>query len=81
MLLACLFQSLVYIPVSEIETNNGYIDIYLRRSPLLPEVKYEWIFELKYFKTGETLSDNDRNNAKKQLLNHTDSAIMKDSKD
>jgi hypothetical protein len=24
----------------------------LQRSPLLPQVKYEWIFELKYCKTG-----------------------------
>ena len=49
MLMDCLFQSNAYIPVCEIETNTGYVDIYLRRSPLLPEVKYEWLFELKYF--------------------------------
>ena len=53
MLLSCLFQSNVYIAVSEMETNNGYVDIYLHRSPLVPEVKYEWIFELKYFKASE----------------------------
>ncbi|MDR0682123.1 MAG: hypothetical protein LBG15_09795, partial [Dysgonamonadaceae bacterium] len=26
-------------------------DIYLQRSPLLPQIKYEWALELKYCKT------------------------------
>jgi hypothetical protein len=41
MMLSCLFQSNIYVPVSEMETNSGYIDIYLKRSPLLPQIKYE----------------------------------------
>ena len=78
MILACLFQSRAYIPVSEMETNNGYVDVYLHRSPLVPEVKYEWIFELKYFKASEKPSETDRRDAQNQLLNYSASHIMKD---
>jgi hypothetical protein len=84
MLLSCLFESNVYVPVSELETNTGYIDIYLRRSPLLPEVKYEWIFELKYIKAGKANEKSlaaHRSDAQKQLQNYGSSALMKDSKD
>jgi hypothetical protein len=80
MLLSCLFQSRVYIPSSETETDSGYIDIYLRRSPLLPEVKYEWIFEIKYLKTSEKNRDVHRLDAQKQLQNYNSSAMMKDCK-
>jgi hypothetical protein len=45
-------MSKIYIPMSEYETVPGRADIYLQRSPLLPQVKYEWVFELKYCKTG-----------------------------
>jgi hypothetical protein len=83
MLLACLFQSNAYIPASETETNNGYIDIYLRRSPLLPEVKYEWIFELKYLKASIKSPELDavRSDAQKQLQDYSRSDGMKDCKD
>jgi hypothetical protein len=81
MLLGCLFQSRAYIPVSEIETNTGYIDIYLQRSPLVPEVKYEWIFELKYFKASKKPTDAHRLEAKNQLKSYNASALMKDRKD
>jgi hypothetical protein len=81
MLLACLFQSQVYIPVSETETNTGYIDIYLLRSPLLSEVKYEWIFELKYFKASEKSMATHRIDAQNQLKRYSSSTIMKDRKD
>jgi hypothetical protein len=52
LLLAYLFMSKVYVPMSEYESVPGRTDIYLQRSPLLPQIKYEWIFELKYCKTG-----------------------------
>jgi len=81
MLLEALFQSNVYVPVSEKETNTGYIDIYLMRSPLLPEVKYEWIFELKYFKASKKPTDADRKDAQNQLQNYSGSHVMKDRKD
>jgi hypothetical protein len=50
MLLNGLFQSKLYVPVSEREVEGGYVDIYLQRSPLLPDVKYEWVWEVKYIK-------------------------------
>ena len=81
MLLACLFQSNVYVPASEVETNSGYIDIYLYRSPLLPEVKYEWLFELKYFKANEKPSDTQRHEAKEQLKKYSSSYLIKEKKD
>jgi hypothetical protein len=51
-MLAYLFMSKLYIPMSEYETVPGRSDIYLQRNPLYPEVKYEWIFEIKYCKTS-----------------------------
>lgn len=51
LLLAYLFMSKVYVPMSEYEAVPGRTDIYLQRSPLLPQVKYEWAWELKYCKT------------------------------
>ena len=81
MLLNSLFQSNVYVPASETETNTGYIDIYLMRSPLMPQVKFEWIFELKYFKASKKPTDADRQDAKKQLQNYSCSYMMKDRTD
>ena len=81
MLLGCLFQSNVYIPVSEIETDSGYADICLFRSPLMPEVKYEWLFELKYLKASEKSLDAHRLDAQKQLYNYSESPLMKGRKD
>ena len=81
MLLGCLFQSKAYVPISEIETNTGYVDIYLLRSPLVPEVKYEWIFELKYFKASEKPTASHRRDAQNQLQTYNSSAMMKDRKD
>jgi hypothetical protein len=56
-LLAYLFMSRLYIPMSEYEAVPGRADIYLQRNPLLPQVKYEWIFELKYCKAGAKESE------------------------
>ncbi|GHT50210.1 hypothetical protein AGMMS49982_05110 [Bacteroidia bacterium] len=52
LLLAYLFMSKIYIPMSEYEVVPGRADIYLQRDPRLPQVKWEWILELKYCKTG-----------------------------
>ena len=52
LLLAYLFMNKIYIPMSEYETAPGRADIYLQRSPLLPQVKYEWLLELKYCKAS-----------------------------
>ena len=57
LLLAYLFMSKVYVPMSEYETVPGRADIYLQRSPLLPQIKYEWVLELKYCKTDASEAD------------------------
>ena len=44
-------------------------------------MKYEWIFELKYFKISEKPSETDRRDAQNQLQNYTGSHIMKDRND
>ncbi|WP_056928826.1 AAA family ATPase, partial [Candidatus Symbiothrix dinenymphae] len=50
MLLNGLFQSNLYVPRTEKEVEGGYIDIFLQRSPRLPDIKYEWVLEIKYLK-------------------------------
>jgi hypothetical protein len=57
LLLAYLFMSKIYVPMSEYEAVPGRTDIYLQRDPRLPEVKWEWILELKYCKTGAKPSE------------------------
>jgi hypothetical protein len=52
LLLAYLFMSKLYVPMSEYETVPGRVDIYLQRHPLLPQVRYEWLLELKYCKAS-----------------------------
>jgi hypothetical protein len=52
LLLAYLFMSRMYIPMSEYETVPGRADIFLQRNPLSPEVRYEWLFEIKYCKAS-----------------------------
>ncbi|NNG67671.1 AAA family ATPase [Caldanaerobacter subterraneus] len=52
-LFSYLTISNVYRPISERETEEGYIDIYLERDIRIPDVKYEWLIELKYVKKSE----------------------------
>ncbi|MCK4260478.1 MAG: AAA family ATPase [Halanaerobiales bacterium] len=40
----------VYNPISEREVENGYIDIYLEKDFRFQDIKYEWLWELKYLK-------------------------------
>jgi len=54
MLLSTLFISRLYLPVSEYETINGYTDIYLQKHPAIPDIKFEYVFEIKYVKTDAT---------------------------
>jgi hypothetical protein len=51
LLLAYLFLTDIYITISESEVDSGRMDIFLQRNPLFPEVKYEWVLELKYCQT------------------------------
>jgi hypothetical protein len=53
MLLNGLFQSNLYFPTSERETQGGYVDMYLERNPARMTVKYEWVWELKYLKESD----------------------------
>ncbi|MDR2384036.1 MAG: AAA family ATPase, partial [Tannerella sp.] len=53
LLLAYLFQSKIYIPMSEYEAVPGFTDIFLQRNPDLPQIRFEWIWEIKYLKAGE----------------------------
>ena len=54
LLLAYLFMSKMYIPMSEYEAVPGRADIYLQRNPLFPQVRYEWLLEIKYCKASAT---------------------------
>lgn len=53
LLFTYLMNSRAYKPYSEKESENGYIDIYLERDKSTPDIKYEWILELKYLKKSE----------------------------
>ncbi len=82
MLLNGLFQSRIYVPVSEMEVENGYIDIWLGRSPLLPDIPYEWAWEVKYLKKGEEgLLEGKKAEALGQLEKHRSSGRFKDRGD
>ena len=54
MMLSTLFISQLYLPVSEAENINGYTDIYLQKHPAIEDIKFEYVFEIKYAKTGAT---------------------------
>jgi hypothetical protein len=41
-----------FLPISELENSEGYTDIYLKRGNLFPNLKYEWIWEIKYVKAS-----------------------------
>ena len=51
MMLSSLFISRLYLPVSEDENINGYTDIYLQKHPAVKDIKFEYVFEIKYVKT------------------------------
>jgi hypothetical protein len=53
MLLDGLFQSKLYIPITETEVTQGYTDIWLKRSHRFPEIPYEWVWEVKYVKKSD----------------------------
>jgi hypothetical protein len=49
-----LFYSKLYTVITEMEVTKGYTDIYMQRSHLLPDIPYEWVWEIKYIKKVET---------------------------
>ncbi|MDR0507937.1 MAG: PD-(D/E)XK nuclease domain-containing protein, partial [Dysgonamonadaceae bacterium] len=80
---AYLFMSDVYVPMSEYETVPGRADIYLHRSPLLPEIKYEWLFEIKYCKVSDSEEEIEAKKQKglQQLDEYITSFRLKDRTD
>ncbi|MDR3094919.1 MAG: AAA family ATPase, partial [Bacteroidales bacterium] len=53
LLLNSLFQSRLFVPITEMEVTHGYTDIYLKRSHLLPDIPCEWVWEVKYVKKSD----------------------------
>jgi hypothetical protein len=60
MILSTLFISRLYLPLSEDENINGYSDIYLLKHPAIPDIKFEYVFEIKYVKTGATKEEKEQ---------------------
>jgi hypothetical protein len=58
MLLNGLYQSQLYEISNELEVSQGYVDIYIQRSHLLPDIPYEWIWEIKYIKKEDANKEN-----------------------
>jgi hypothetical protein len=83
LLLAYLFMSRIYIPMSEYETVPGRTDIFLQRNPNFPQIKYEWILELKYCKSGSSESEiaKRRSEGLEQLKQYVNSSRLKDRPD
>jgi hypothetical protein len=78
MLLNGLFQSKMYITITELEVSQGYTDIYLQRSHLLPDIPYEWVWEIKYLKKEDVNKKNNileekHEEARVQLKKYRDS--------
>jgi hypothetical protein len=78
-LLNGLFQSNIYLTISELEVTQGYIDLYLQRSHLLPDIRYEWVWEIKYVKKSDVsgkkknVLTTKREEARTQLKKYCDS--------
>jgi hypothetical protein len=83
-LLNALFQSKLYITITELEVSQGYVDIYMQRSHLLPDIPYEWVWEIKYIKkedeNNKTL-DEKHNEARVQLEKYRNSSMFADRTD
>jgi hypothetical protein len=77
-LLNSLFQSNLYVTITELEVEEGYTDIYMQRSHLRPEIPYEWVWEIKYLKKEDADSkknvlEEKREEARIQLKKYRDS--------
>jgi hypothetical protein len=85
LMLGILFQSNYYFPISEMENNGGYSDIYLKRSNRFPNTEYEWVWELKYIKEKDkgnsTVIKSKKEDALAQINRYRKSAMFKDRTD
>ncbi|MDR2115779.1 MAG: ATP-binding protein [Planctomycetaceae bacterium] len=79
LLLAYLLLNNIYIPMSEYETDSGRAGIFLQRNPNFPQVRYEWVLELKYCKTDakKTEIDQKRQRGLEQLNQYIHSSRLK----
>jgi hypothetical protein len=79
MLLNSLFQSNLYVTITELEVSEGYTDIYMQRSHLLSGIPYEWVWEIKYIgkkdATGSVLKKK-RKEARNQLEKYRNSPMF-----
>jgi hypothetical protein len=77
-LLNNLFQSSLYVTITELEVEEGYVDIYMQRSHLLPDIPYEWVWEIKYVKkrTIGNLLKTKHKKARVQLEKYRNSAMF-----
>jgi hypothetical protein len=85
LLLNSLFQSRLFVPITEMEVTHGYTDIYLKRSHLLPDIPCEWIWEIKYVKKSDEANNAilqaKRDEARTQLTKYRDSHLFADRTD
>ncbi|GHS94215.1 hypothetical protein FACS1894207_2050 [Bacteroidia bacterium] len=76
-LLNSLFQSSLFIPISEMEVSAGYTDIWLKRSHLFPDIPWEWVWEIKYVKKSNVKSiEAKRDEARAQLEKYRNSHLF-----
>jgi hypothetical protein len=67
---------------SEREIENGYIDIFLQQDTSVTDVKYQWVWELKYLKTNDKNKLTDvKNQATKQLQKYKQAEQFKNKTD
>jgi hypothetical protein len=80
-ILCCSLQNNAYVPLSEVEVNTGYIDVFLHRGPQ-SHAKYEWVWEIKYVKDKDanTIPDK-KQEAVKQLLKYKQTDLFKNKND
>jgi hypothetical protein len=79
-LLTGLFRSQMFVTITELEVEHGYVDIYMQRSHLQPDIPHEWVWEIKYLKkkdadSEKTLNEK-REEARTQLKKYRDSSLF-----
>jgi len=86
LLLSLLFQSNLYLPISETENSQGYSDIYLqRRGYLYPGIISDWVLEIKYIKQADAekrhVLTKAKKEAKEQLNRYKNSNLFRNRTD
>jgi hypothetical protein len=79
-MLSYLFMRNIYVPMSDYEAGPGRADIFLQRNPIYPDVRYEWVFEIKYCKASAKKNEIavKRNEGLEQLKQYLRSSRIKD---